>query len=111
MAMRGALALSQTLRMKIEPPVFTRSRFARRYNMMDEDRVKWYNLGASGGGGLARSALVVYDCELQLADFYDRALCDKKFVGGGSYEALRTVGDRMINAHPHTITRAQMRGP
>eukprot|EP00429_Kryptoperidinium_foliaceum_P084594 CAMPEP_0176211220 /NCGR_PEP_ID=MMETSP0121_2-20121125/14541_1 /TAXON_ID=160619 /ORGANISM="Kryptoperidinium foliaceum, Strain CCMP 1326" /LENGTH=91 /DNA_ID=CAMNT_0017550265 /DNA_START=73 /DNA_END=345 /DNA_ORIENTATION=- len=43
MAMRGALALSQTLRMKIEPPVFTRSRFARRYNMMDEDRVKWYN--------------------------------------------------------------------
>mmetsp|Transcript_8155 Transcript_8155/g.18658 ORF Transcript_8155/g.18658 Transcript_8155/m.18658 type:complete len:94 (+) Transcript_8155:82-363(+) len=43
MAMRGALALSQTLRMKIETPVFTRSRFARRYNMMEEDRVKWYN--------------------------------------------------------------------
>mmetsp|Transcript_76627 Transcript_76627/g.212099 ORF Transcript_76627/g.212099 Transcript_76627/m.212099 type:complete len:94 (-) Transcript_76627:97-378(-) len=43
MALRGALALSQTLRMKIEAPVFTRSRFARRYNMMEEDRVKWYN--------------------------------------------------------------------
>merc|ERR1712061_983532 len=29
--------------MNIEPPVFTKSRFARRWNMMDEDRVKWYN--------------------------------------------------------------------
>merc|ERR1719407_438426 len=29
--------------MKVEVPSFTRSRFSRRWNMMDEDRVKWYN--------------------------------------------------------------------
>ncbi|CAE8633240.1 unnamed protein product, partial [Polarella glacialis] len=27
----------------IELPEFTKSRFSRRSNMMDEDRVKWYN--------------------------------------------------------------------
>merc|ERR1712083_222780 len=46
MAMRGALQLSKRLRaptMRIEPVEFTKSRFARRSNMMDEDRVKWYN--------------------------------------------------------------------
>merc|ERR1712151_387105 len=43
MAMRGALRISQKLRMRIETPEFTKSRFARRWNMMDEDRVKWYN--------------------------------------------------------------------
>jgi hypothetical protein len=40
---RGVLALSRVLRMKIEPVPFTSSRFNRRPNMMDEDRVKWYN--------------------------------------------------------------------
>merc|ERR1711933_683221 len=29
--------------MHIDPPVFTKSRFARRWNMGDEDRLKWYN--------------------------------------------------------------------
>ena len=29
-------------RKTIELPEFTKSRFARRYNLMDEDRVKWY---------------------------------------------------------------------
>jgi len=29
--------------MRIEPVEFTKSRFARRSNLMDEDRVKWYN--------------------------------------------------------------------
>jgi len=29
--------------MRVEVPEFTKSRFARRYNMMDEDRIKWYN--------------------------------------------------------------------
>merc|ERR1712060_251574 len=29
--------------MQVDVPVFTKSRFARRWNMMDEDRVKWYN--------------------------------------------------------------------
>merc|ERR1712087_244545 len=43
MAMRGALQLSRRTLMNVEPPVFTKSRFARRWNMMDEDRVKWYN--------------------------------------------------------------------
>ena len=44
MAMRGALQLSRrTLGKTIELPEFTKSRFARRYNLMDEDRVKWYN--------------------------------------------------------------------
>merc|ERR1719213_1470423 len=53
MAMRGALSLSRRLSgmhisrplsgMHIEPVEFTKSRFARRWNMMDEDRVKWYN--------------------------------------------------------------------
>merc|ERR1719384_1350907 len=43
MAMRGALQLSRRAMMTVEPPVFTKSRFARRWNMMDEDRVKWYN--------------------------------------------------------------------
>mmetsp|Transcript_30856 Transcript_30856/g.55994 ORF Transcript_30856/g.55994 Transcript_30856/m.55994 type:complete len:96 (+) Transcript_30856:61-348(+) len=40
---RGALQLSRRLAMRIELPEFTKSRFARRSNMMDEDRVKWYN--------------------------------------------------------------------
>mmetsp|Transcript_109782 Transcript_109782/g.310602 ORF Transcript_109782/g.310602 Transcript_109782/m.310602 type:complete len:94 (+) Transcript_109782:90-371(+) len=43
MATRGALQLSKRLMMRIEVPEFTKSRFARRSNMMDEDRVKWYN--------------------------------------------------------------------
>lgn len=43
MAMRGALQLSRRLRMRVEVPEFSKSRFQRRYNMMDEDRVKWYN--------------------------------------------------------------------
>merc|ERR1711988_1684009 len=45
MAMRGALQLSRRLSatMRIEPVEFTKSRFARRSNLMDEDRVKWYN--------------------------------------------------------------------
>eukprot|EP00441_Pelagodinium_beii_P039068 CAMPEP_0197647688 /NCGR_PEP_ID=MMETSP1338-20131121/26171_1 /TAXON_ID=43686 ORGANISM="Pelagodinium beii, Strain RCC1491" /NCGR_SAMPLE_ID=MMETSP1338 /ASSEMBLY_ACC=CAM_ASM_000754 /LENGTH=93 /DNA_ID=CAMNT_0043221543 /DNA_START=72 /DNA_END=353 /DNA_ORIENTATION=- len=43
MAMRGALNLSRMRMMKIDLPEFTKSRFARRSNMMDEDRVKWYN--------------------------------------------------------------------
>eukprot|EP00421_Protoceratium_reticulatum_P012334 CAMPEP_0168400452 /NCGR_PEP_ID=MMETSP0228-20121227/22606_1 /TAXON_ID=133427 /ORGANISM="Protoceratium reticulatum, Strain CCCM 535 (=CCMP 1889)" /LENGTH=44 /DNA_ID= /DNA_START= /DNA_END= /DNA_ORIENTATION= len=43
MAMRGALQLSRRLMMRIETPEFTKSRFARRNNMMDEDRIKWYN--------------------------------------------------------------------
>merc|ERR1711879_1117389 len=42
-AMRGALQLSRRLRMRVEPVDFTKSRFHRRWNMMDEDRVKWYN--------------------------------------------------------------------
>merc|ERR1712061_811972 len=40
---RGALQLSRRAMMSIDPPVFTKSRFSRRWNMMDEDRVKWYN--------------------------------------------------------------------
>eukprot|EP00442_Polarella_glacialis_P013878 CAMPEP_0115075018 /NCGR_PEP_ID=MMETSP0227-20121206/15644_1 /TAXON_ID=89957 /ORGANISM="Polarella glacialis, Strain CCMP 1383" /LENGTH=94 /DNA_ID=CAMNT_0002462013 /DNA_START=75 /DNA_END=359 /DNA_ORIENTATION=+ len=40
---RGALQLSRRLSMRIELPEFTKSRFSRRSNMMDEDRVKWYN--------------------------------------------------------------------
>merc|ERR1711941_147428 len=40
---RGALQLSRRAMMSIDPPVFTKSRFARRWNMMDEDRLKWYN--------------------------------------------------------------------
>lgn len=43
MALRGALQLSRLRMMKIELPEFSKSRFARRANMMDEDRVKWYN--------------------------------------------------------------------
>mmetsp|Transcript_56620 Transcript_56620/g.104812 ORF Transcript_56620/g.104812 Transcript_56620/m.104812 type:complete len:94 (-) Transcript_56620:82-363(-) len=43
MAMRGAFSLSRRLQMKIELPEFTKSRFAKRYNMMEEDRIKWYN--------------------------------------------------------------------
>mmetsp|Transcript_34983 Transcript_34983/g.108867 ORF Transcript_34983/g.108867 Transcript_34983/m.108867 type:complete len:94 (+) Transcript_34983:37-318(+) len=43
MAMRGALSLSRRAMMRVELPEFTKSRFARRYNMMDEDRIKWYN--------------------------------------------------------------------
>merc|ERR1711879_153584 len=43
MAMRGALQLSRRALFKIELPEFSKSRFARRYNMMEEDRVKWYN--------------------------------------------------------------------
>mmetsp|Transcript_40339 Transcript_40339/g.79684 ORF Transcript_40339/g.79684 Transcript_40339/m.79684 type:complete len:95 (-) Transcript_40339:62-346(-) len=43
MAMRGALQLTRRAMMRIEAPEFTKSRFSRRYNMMDEDRVKWYN--------------------------------------------------------------------
>mmetsp|Transcript_5385 Transcript_5385/g.14560 ORF Transcript_5385/g.14560 Transcript_5385/m.14560 type:complete len:95 (+) Transcript_5385:220-504(+) len=43
MAARGALALSRALRMRVEVPEFTQSRFAQRYNMMHEDRLKWYN--------------------------------------------------------------------
>mmetsp|Transcript_10518 Transcript_10518/g.16825 ORF Transcript_10518/g.16825 Transcript_10518/m.16825 type:complete len:95 (+) Transcript_10518:79-363(+) len=40
---RGPLQLSRRMMMRIELPEFTKSRFARRSNMMDEDRVKWYN--------------------------------------------------------------------
>mmetsp|Transcript_40691 Transcript_40691/g.71590 ORF Transcript_40691/g.71590 Transcript_40691/m.71590 type:complete len:97 (+) Transcript_40691:78-368(+) len=45
MAMRGALQLSRRLQdsIRIEPVTFSKSRFARRSNLMDEDRVKWYN--------------------------------------------------------------------
>eukprot|EP00438_Fugacium_kawagutii_P002474 Skav225628 [mRNA] locus=scaffold1513:76512:77022:+ [translate_table: standard] len=49
MALRGALQLSRLRMMKIELPEFSKSRFARRANLMDEDRmvvedrVKWYN--------------------------------------------------------------------
>mmetsp|Transcript_14549 Transcript_14549/g.25573 ORF Transcript_14549/g.25573 Transcript_14549/m.25573 type:complete len:94 (+) Transcript_14549:80-361(+) len=43
MALRGALRMTRLNRMTIELPDFTKSRFARRSNMMDEDRVKWYN--------------------------------------------------------------------
>mmetsp|Transcript_36618 Transcript_36618/g.55245 ORF Transcript_36618/g.55245 Transcript_36618/m.55245 type:complete len:95 (-) Transcript_36618:111-395(-) len=44
MAARGVLALSRAnLGKHIELPVFTKSRFARRENMMDEDRIKFYN--------------------------------------------------------------------
>merc|ERR1712107_784514 len=44
MAMLGALALTRmNFGKHIELPTFTKSRFARRVNMMDEDRVKWYN--------------------------------------------------------------------
>ncbi|CAJ1416645.1 unnamed protein product [Effrenium voratum] len=43
MAMRGALQFSRLRMMKIEVPEFSKSRFARRSNLMDEDRVKWYN--------------------------------------------------------------------
>merc|ERR1712048_438809 len=43
MAMRGALQLSRRTLAKIELPEFTKSRFSRRYNLMDEDRIKWYN--------------------------------------------------------------------
>nr|ABI14384.1 hypothetical protein [Pfiesteria piscicida] len=42
--LRGALQLSRMARGKhVEVPTFTKSRFARRTNMMDEDRVKFYN--------------------------------------------------------------------
>eukprot|EP00438_Fugacium_kawagutii_P007220 Skav218009 [mRNA] locus=scaffold2344:134710:134994:- [translate_table: standard] len=43
MALRGALQLSRLRMMTIELPQFSKSRFARRANLMDEDRVKWYN--------------------------------------------------------------------
>mmetsp|Transcript_828 Transcript_828/g.2628 ORF Transcript_828/g.2628 Transcript_828/m.2628 type:complete len:95 (-) Transcript_828:119-403(-) len=43
MAARGALALSRRCMMQVEVPQFTQSRFAQRYNMMHEDRLKWYN--------------------------------------------------------------------
>merc|ERR1711953_1241095 len=43
MAMRGALQLSRRMAYRIEVPEFTKSRFSRRYNLMDEDRIKWYN--------------------------------------------------------------------
>merc|ERR1712023_528966 len=46
-AFRGALQLSKRLAsaqtIRVELPTFTKSRFARRSNLMDEDRVKWYN--------------------------------------------------------------------
>merc|ERR1711920_1223453 len=42
-AMQGALRLSRRSLMRIELPEFSKSRFARRSNMMDEDRIKWYN--------------------------------------------------------------------
>merc|ERR1719378_973785 len=43
MALRGALSLTRQMRFKIDVPEFSKSRFARRYNMMEEDRIKWYN--------------------------------------------------------------------
>ena len=46
MAMRGALQLSKRLAqatIRVEPVQFSQSRFARRSNLMDEDRIKWYN--------------------------------------------------------------------
>eukprot|EP00450_Noctiluca_scintillans_P010906 CAMPEP_0194491144 /NCGR_PEP_ID=MMETSP0253-20130528/10124_1 /TAXON_ID=2966 /ORGANISM="Noctiluca scintillans" /LENGTH=93 /DNA_ID=CAMNT_0039331843 /DNA_START=66 /DNA_END=347 /DNA_ORIENTATION=- len=43
MSLRGALSLSRRLQFRIDPVEFTKSRAVRRYNMMEEDRVKWYN--------------------------------------------------------------------
>ena len=43
MAMVSALQLWRRLSMRIEAPEFTKSRFARRYNLMEEDRLKWCN--------------------------------------------------------------------
>lgn len=37
------LGLSRSLFIRIEAPAFTRSRYHRRYNMQDEDRVKFFN--------------------------------------------------------------------
>merc|ERR1739845_327031 len=41
--LRGAFQLSRRAMMRVEPVEFTKSRFARRPNLMDEDRTKWYN--------------------------------------------------------------------
>merc|ERR1719401_3414651 len=43
MAMSGALRMTTRRMMQIELPEFSKSRFSRRYNMMEEDRIKWYN--------------------------------------------------------------------
>ena len=37
------LGLTRLLRVRIDAPAFTRSRYQRRYNMQDEDRVKLFN--------------------------------------------------------------------
>lgn len=42
--MTGLLRFARPLRMRIEPVQFTKNRFTRRWNMNDEDRVKWYNM-------------------------------------------------------------------
>eukprot|EP00811_Abedinium_folium_P015761 NODE_24713_length_613_cov_6.783951.p3 GENE.NODE_24713_length_613_cov_6.783951~~NODE_24713_length_613_cov_6.783951.p3 ORF type:complete len:94 (+),score=28.76 NODE_24713_length_613_cov_6.783951:101-382(+) len=43
MSLRGALQHSRRALMRIEPVEFTKSRAFRRYNLMEEDRIKWYN--------------------------------------------------------------------
>lgn len=42
--MHGLLRLARPLRMRVEPVTFTKNRFNRRFNMCDEDRIKWYNM-------------------------------------------------------------------
>jgi len=42
--MTGLLRFARPLRMRIEPVQFTKNRFSRRWNMVDEDRLKWYNM-------------------------------------------------------------------
>lgn len=41
--MQRLTRFARTAGISIEPPVFTRSRYQRRFNMQDEDRVKLFN--------------------------------------------------------------------
>lgn len=42
--MSRLLGLSRVCRVNAALPQFTKNRYVRRPNMMDEDRIKWYNM-------------------------------------------------------------------
>jgi len=42
--MSRLLRLTRVARASAELPQFTKNRYQRRSNMMDEDRIKWYNM-------------------------------------------------------------------
>jgi len=42
--MSRLLRLTRVCRSSAELPIFTKNKYQRRPNMMDEDRIKWYNM-------------------------------------------------------------------